>query len=59
MGEPKSGPAAGVVLATGRTRGWVEQNALHRRQGRTTVVAPGARIRRVEVGGQSLTVLVL
>ncbi|MER7180024.1 hypothetical protein ABT404_11175 [Streptomyces hyaluromycini] len=58
MGESKSGPAAGVVLAAGRTRVWVERDALHWRRGRTTVVAPGTLIRRVEVDGRSLTVSV-
>lgn len=57
MGESNTAPAKGVVLAGGRTRVWVEQGALHRRRGRTTVVVPGTRIRRVEVAEKSLTVL--
>ncbi|MFI9586471.1 hypothetical protein ACIHCQ_32645, partial [Streptomyces sp. NPDC052236] len=56
MGESNAGRAAGVVLATGRTRVWVERGALHWRRGRTSVTVPGTQIRRVEVAGQSLTV---
>ncbi|MEU6550412.1 hypothetical protein ABZ915_09000 [Streptomyces sp. NPDC046915] len=56
MGEPNTVPAAGVVLVRGRTRVWVERGALHWTRGRTTVTVPGARIRRVEVAGKSLTV---
>ncbi|MFD4878106.1 hypothetical protein ACFWOB_32700 [Streptomyces sp. NPDC058420] len=50
-------PATGVVLAGGRTRVWVEQGALHWRRGRTTVVVPVMRIRRVEATEKPLTVL--
>ncbi|OIK28297.1 hypothetical protein VT52_006400 [Streptomyces malaysiense] len=49
---------AQVVLTGGRTRVWVDRGALHWRRGRTTVVVPGARIRRVEAVGRSLTVTV-
>lgn len=57
MGESNTAPAKAVVLAGGRTRVWVEQGALHWRRGRTTVVVPGMRIRRVEATEESLTVL--
>jgi hypothetical protein len=48
--------SAGVVLAAGRTRVWVQRGALHWRRGRTTVTVPGSQIRQVEVAGQSLAV---
>jgi hypothetical protein len=57
VGQSNTRPAAGVVLADGRTRVWVEQGALHWKRGRTTVVVPGTRIRKVEVAGRSLAVL--
>lgn len=57
MGQSSTRPAAGVVLAGGRTRAWVEQGALHWKRGRTTVVVPGTGIREVEAAGRSLTVL--
>ncbi|MFF3873467.1 hypothetical protein [Streptomyces sp. NPDC001978] len=56
MGESNSEALAGVVLAKGRTRVWVERDALHWSRGRTTVTVPGTQIRQVEVAGQSLTV---
>ncbi len=56
MGESNTASASGVVLARGRTRAWVEQGALHWTRGRSTVVVPGPRIRRVETAGKSLTV---
>ncbi|MFF4044578.1 hypothetical protein [Streptomyces sp. NPDC001816] len=56
MGDSSSKASAGVVLSKGRTRVWVEREALHWMRGRTTVTVPGAQIRRVEVAGQSLTV---
>ena len=56
MGGSDAGSAAGVVLAKGRTRVWVDGNELYWRRGRTTVTVPGARIRRVEVAGPSLAV---
>ncbi|GHB79447.1 hypothetical protein GCM10010331_78790 [Streptomyces xanthochromogenes] len=49
----------GIVLTGGRTRAWVERGALHWIRGRTTVVVPGAGIRRVEAGGKSLTVFLV
>lgn len=55
MGESNAVPA-GVVLATGRTRVWVERGALHWRRGRTTLTVPGAQIRQVKVAEQSLAV---
>ncbi|MGX1541373.1 hypothetical protein [Streptomyces adustus] len=57
MGESISDSGTGVVLAHGRTRLWVERGALRRRRGRTTVTVPGAQIRRVEVAGKSLEVV--
>lgn len=57
VGESISGSATGVVLAYGRTRVWVERGVLHWRRGRRTVTVSGARIRRVEVAGKSLKVV--
>ncbi|MET9361537.1 hypothetical protein ABZX93_11525 [Streptomyces sp. NPDC006632] len=56
MGELNRETVTGVVLSGGRTRAWVERGALHWSRGRTTVVVPGAGIRRVEAAGTSLTV---
>lgn len=56
MGQSKT-TGAGVVLTGRRTRVWVEQGALHWKRGRTTVVVPGTRIRKVEAAERSLAVL--
>jgi hypothetical protein len=57
MGESNTRAATGVVLARGRTRVWVEREELHWQRGRRTVTVPGSQIRRVEVAGGSLTVV--
>ena len=57
VGESIRGSATGVVLAYGRTRVWVERGVLHWRRGRRTVTVPGSQIRRVEVAGKSLEVV--
>ncbi|MDH6113238.1 hypothetical protein P3T36_001877 [Kitasatospora sp. MAP12-15] len=43
-----------MILTHRRTRVWVADGKVHWRQGRTTTVVPGGRVRRVEVSGQVL-----